>query len=191
MEKSINDTQDIIEKAIWFFMENHKELVLRRIMGSEGLALVAGNNKDINLLTQGTGKAYYNGTEIGSGSGGGDQYLRKDEGAGMQKEYNSVLFDGSILSFKYSLQEYTAGNIAAFQGLTFYDFFVESPNGQLQLRGNMGIELIPGTGSNVKVTGDLSASGKVYLSDSSTYILNNDGMEFHIAAGKRIKIVVG
>ncbi len=70
MEKSTNDTQDIIEKAIWKFLEANKELVLRRVIGADGLALTAGINKDITIDTYGMGKALYKGVEIGSGSGG-------------------------------------------------------------------------------------------------------------------------
>ena len=71
MEKSTNDTQDIIEKSIWKFLEANKELVLRRVIGADGLALTTGINKDITIDTYGTGKALYNGVEIGSGGGGG------------------------------------------------------------------------------------------------------------------------
>ena len=39
MEKSTNDTQDLIDKAIWKFLEANKELVIRRIIGADGLAL--------------------------------------------------------------------------------------------------------------------------------------------------------
>ncbi len=70
MEKSTNDTQDIIEKAISKFLEANKELVLRRIIGADGLALTAGINKDITIDTYGMGKALYKGVEIGSGGGG-------------------------------------------------------------------------------------------------------------------------
>ncbi len=68
MEKSTNDTQDIIEKAIWKFLEANKELVLKRIIGSDGLALTAEINKNITIDTYGTGKALYNGVELGGGS---------------------------------------------------------------------------------------------------------------------------
>ncbi len=70
MEKSTNDTQDIIEKAFWKFLEANKELVLRRVIGADGLALTAGINKDITIDTYGTGKALYNGVELGAGGGG-------------------------------------------------------------------------------------------------------------------------
>jgi hypothetical protein len=68
MEKSINDTQDLIDRAIWRFLEANKELVLKRIMGVDGLALTAGINKNISIDTSGTGKALYNGVELGGGS---------------------------------------------------------------------------------------------------------------------------
>ena len=38
MEKSTNDTQDLIDKAIWKFLEANKELVIRRIRGSTSAA---------------------------------------------------------------------------------------------------------------------------------------------------------
>ena len=72
MEKSTNDIQDLIERSIWKFLEANKELVIRRIIGQNGLILQALPGKDIEIETSGTGKAYYNGVEIGSGSGGGD-----------------------------------------------------------------------------------------------------------------------
>lgn len=83
MEKSTNDTQDIIDKAIWKFLETNKELVIRRIIGQNGLIIQALPGKDIEIETSGTGKAYYNGVEIGSGSGGGaggyvDRIIGKD-----------------------------------------------------------------------------------------------------------------
>lgn len=68
MEKSTNDTQDLIDKAIWKFLEANKELVIRRIIGADGLALTAGTNKNITIDTSGTGKALYNGVELGGGS---------------------------------------------------------------------------------------------------------------------------
>jgi len=68
MEKSTNDTQDMIEKSIWKFLETNKELVIRRIIGADGLALTAGTNKNITIDTSGTGKALYNGVELGGGS---------------------------------------------------------------------------------------------------------------------------
>jgi hypothetical protein len=45
--------------------------VLCRVIGADGLALTAGINKDITIDTYGTGKALYNGVEIGSGGGDG------------------------------------------------------------------------------------------------------------------------
>lgn len=65
MEKSTNDMQDIIEKSIWKFLEANKELVLRRIIGADGLALTAGTDRDITIDTYGTGKALYKGVELG------------------------------------------------------------------------------------------------------------------------------
>ncbi len=68
MEKTVNITQDLIDKAIWKFLEANKELVLRRIIGADGLALTAGTDRNITIDTYGTGKALYNGVELGRGS---------------------------------------------------------------------------------------------------------------------------
>ncbi len=59
MEKSTNDTQAMIEKSIWKFLEANKELVIRRIMGADGLALTSGTDKDITIDTSGTGKIVF------------------------------------------------------------------------------------------------------------------------------------
>ena len=53
--------QDVLEKAIWGFIEENKELILQRIIGSDGLILTAGTDKDIKIETSGAGKALYNG----------------------------------------------------------------------------------------------------------------------------------
>ncbi|CAG0982985.1 hypothetical protein METP3_02192 [Methanosarcinales archaeon] len=37
MEKTTNDTQDLIEKAIWKFLEQNRELILRRLLGDRDL----------------------------------------------------------------------------------------------------------------------------------------------------------
>ncbi len=71
MESFTNEQQAILEKAIWKLLETNKELVIRRIIGADGLALTAGTNKNITIDTSGTGKALYNGVEIRSGDGGG------------------------------------------------------------------------------------------------------------------------
>lgn len=62
--------QDVLEKAIWGFIEENKELILQRIIGSDGLILTAGADKDIKIETSGAGKAFYNGAEIKTGGGG-------------------------------------------------------------------------------------------------------------------------
>jgi hypothetical protein len=64
----LTDQQEIIRKAIEKFLEANKELVIRRIIGPEGLALTAGTNQNITIDTSGTGKAFYNGVELGGGS---------------------------------------------------------------------------------------------------------------------------
>jgi len=72
VERFVNDLQGTVEKIIWRFLEANKELVLRRIIGSDGLSLIAGRDKDIRLDTVGAGKALYNGVELGSAGVGGD-----------------------------------------------------------------------------------------------------------------------
>lgn len=71
MEPYTNDQQAIIEKAIRKFLEENKELVLRRILAIDDLDISASPDKNINLKTSGTGKALYNGVEIGTGGGDG------------------------------------------------------------------------------------------------------------------------
>nr|WAI02731.1 MAG: hypothetical protein OI719_00560 [Candidatus Methanoperedens sp.] len=68
MEQRLTDQQEIIKKAIEKYLEDNRELVLRRIIGADGLALTAGANKNITIDTSGTGKALYNGVELGGGS---------------------------------------------------------------------------------------------------------------------------
>lgn len=71
MEPYTNDQQAIIEKVIRKFLEENKELVIRRIIALEGIEISASPDKNINLKTSGTGKALYNGVEIGAGTGDG------------------------------------------------------------------------------------------------------------------------
>ncbi len=68
MEQRLTDQQEILRKAIEKYLEDNRELVLRRIIGEDGLALTAGTNKNITIDTSGTGKALYNGVERGGGS---------------------------------------------------------------------------------------------------------------------------
>jgi hypothetical protein len=68
VEQRLTDQQEIIKKAIEKYLEDNRELVLRRIIGVDGLALTAGTNKNITIDTSGTGKALYNGVELGGGS---------------------------------------------------------------------------------------------------------------------------
>jgi len=72
MEPYTNEQQAIIEKAIRKFLEENQELVLRRILSIEDLDISASPDKNINLKTSGSGKALYNGIEIGAGGGGGE-----------------------------------------------------------------------------------------------------------------------
>jgi hypothetical protein len=67
MEQRLTDQQEVIRKVIEKFLEDNKELVLRRIIGADGLALTAGTDRNITIDTSGTGKAYYNGVELGGG----------------------------------------------------------------------------------------------------------------------------
>lgn len=69
MEPYINETQALLEKTIKRYLEANKELALRRILGLDGLVLEARKDHDINIRTYGTGKAYYNGVEIGTSEG--------------------------------------------------------------------------------------------------------------------------
>lgn len=73
MEQYTNELSAVIEKAIKKFLDENKELVLKRIIGLDGLNIEAAEDKDININTYGTGKALYNGVEIGTGDGGGNE----------------------------------------------------------------------------------------------------------------------
>jgi hypothetical protein len=70
MERYTNETQAALERAIKKFLNENKELALKRILGLDGLEIEAAEDKDININTYGTGKALYNGVEIGAGGGG-------------------------------------------------------------------------------------------------------------------------
>ncbi len=185
MEKTTNDTQDIIEKAIWKFLEANKELVLRRIIGADGLALTAGINKDITIDTYGTGKALYNGVEIGTG-GGGDlsDYMKKAPLAGDQNMYNKIIMrDSKSVSFKSTDgSEIAAGNIIAWSGVNLYDFMVEAPNGILYLKGLGGIRLE----SEIITDISLIDTKKIYLNSAKTAYawMNGSVLEFKIPGGK-------
>ncbi len=78
MRQRLTDQQEIIRKVIEKFLEENKELLLRRITGISSLASGPGGieiaaflDKDINLNTSGAGKAKYNGVELNTGGGGG------------------------------------------------------------------------------------------------------------------------
>ncbi len=58
MEKSTNETQDIIEKAIWKFLEQNRELILRRLLGDGALDIQTGKVRQI-LTDDGTGKIVF------------------------------------------------------------------------------------------------------------------------------------
>lgn len=58
MEKSTNETQDIIEKAIWKFLEQNRELILRRLLGDGSLDIQTGKVR-LRMLDDGTGKIVF------------------------------------------------------------------------------------------------------------------------------------
>jgi hypothetical protein len=58
MEKSINDTQDVIEKAIWKFLEQNRELILRRLLGDGSLDIQTGKVR-LRMMDDGTGKIVF------------------------------------------------------------------------------------------------------------------------------------
>lgn len=82
MESYTNEQQAAIEKAIKKFLDENKELVLRRIFALQGIDIIANPDQNINLKTSGNGKAFYNDVEIntgggGDGGGGGGGYIDK------------------------------------------------------------------------------------------------------------------
>lgn len=83
MESYTNEQQAAIEKAIKKFLDENKELVLRRIFALQGIDIIANPDQNINLKTSGNGKALYNDVEINiGGSGGGGGYIDKIIGKG-------------------------------------------------------------------------------------------------------------
>ncbi|MDW7726996.1 MAG: hypothetical protein SCH70_07775 [Candidatus Methanoperedens sp.] len=95
----INDQLAVLEKAIQNYLIRNKEPVLRRILATDGLDISASPNKDINLNTSGTGKAYYNGIELGTGGGGGDgNYLWLSGGNNIMLQDLSMGGNKSIVS---------------------------------------------------------------------------------------------
>lgn len=58
MEKSTNDTQDILEKAIWKFLEQNRELILRRLLGDRDLDIQTGKVRQ-RITDDGGGKIVF------------------------------------------------------------------------------------------------------------------------------------
>lgn len=140
MEPYTNEQQAIIEKAILRFLEKNKELILRRLLAPEGIDIAAATDKDINLRTLGTGKAYYNDVEIGSG-GGGD-YVVKTEGAGDQSVYNEIqMRKGTEIKFFVTTGPTEAGSIGSFVGITIADLLILAQTGYLYLQAAQGIKI--------------------------------------------------
>lgn len=54
LEAFTNEQQAILEKAIWKFLEENRELVLRRLLGIDKLELSAPN--EITIVVNATGK---------------------------------------------------------------------------------------------------------------------------------------
>ncbi len=84
MESYTNEQQAVLEKAIKKFLDENKELVLRRIFALQGIDIIANPDQNINLKTSGNGKAFYNDVELNTGEGGGggggyiDRIIGKD-----------------------------------------------------------------------------------------------------------------
>lgn len=97
MEPYTNEQQQALEKAFLKFMENNRELILDRIMSRIGLDITAAPDKDINLRTYGTGKAYYNDVEIVAGGGEGN-YLWRYGGNNTMLQNLSMGTNKSIVS---------------------------------------------------------------------------------------------
>ncbi len=57
MESFTNEQQAILEKAIWKFLEENRELVLRRLIGIEKLELSAP--KEITMVVGPSGKIVF------------------------------------------------------------------------------------------------------------------------------------
>lgn len=106
MEPYTNETQAAIERAIRKFLNENKELTLRRILGLEGLDIEAAEDKDININTYGTGKALYNGMEIGAGgiTGSGTiNYIPRFTGASAIGD-SHLIDDGTRISSSEDIQ---------------------------------------------------------------------------------------
>ncbi len=84
MESYTNEQQAALEKAIKKFLDENKELVLRRIFALQGIDIIANPDQNINLKTSGNGKAFYNDVEINTGGGdsGGGGYIDRIIGKG-------------------------------------------------------------------------------------------------------------
>jgi hypothetical protein len=57
MESFTNEQQAILEKAIWKFLEENRELVLRRLIGIDKLELSAPN--EITIIVGSTGRVLF------------------------------------------------------------------------------------------------------------------------------------
>ncbi len=58
MEKFTNETQDMIEKAIWKFLEQNRELILRRLLGEGELDIQTGKTRQ-RMTDEGSGKIVF------------------------------------------------------------------------------------------------------------------------------------
>lgn len=69
-EAFTNEQQAVLERTIWRFLENNKDLLIRKIVGPDGLTLTTLPGKNINIDTSAGGKAYYNDVELATASKG-------------------------------------------------------------------------------------------------------------------------
>ncbi len=146
--QGVNTQQELIDKMIWRFLEQNKELVLKKVIGQNGLVITADTNKDINLNTYGTGKVKYNGAEIGAAGG---PFLPLGGGT-MTGDivHNAAMGDKYYNSAEGANQ---AGDIRAFHGdYGYYDFMVRS-YGRLYLSGDAGINIQSALAANLDLGG--------------------------------------
>lgn len=57
MEAFTNEQQAVLEKTIWKFLEENKELVLRRLLGIDKLEITAPN--EITIIVGSTGRVLF------------------------------------------------------------------------------------------------------------------------------------
>jgi hypothetical protein len=148
--KDINQQQELINKIIWRFLEQNKELILKKIIGYNGLILTAESDKNIDLNTYGIGKVLYNGTEIGTTSGTvkgtgtaqGIAIWTAADTIGVGYTDSDISFYGSTgVKFYQGSPGTFSGEIRNFSGIHAYDFKVRSVNGVLYLEGGAGINI--------------------------------------------------